>query len=265
MNDDDFIILVSRGSRHCWVSTCTVWPSHSKWLSRYSNESATNFVLSMTISLWKLFRWFRRLQLWATGDWQLHHDNMPSHASHLMQSFLMKHPITQVSQPSYSPDLAPWNFWLFPKLKSPLKGKRFQTIDEIQENRMGQLMAIRRTVWSPKVTTLKGLEVSSPKVPYHWNPFIYHSWNDKITRVENRSVVPMGWGCGGSGMVTIKWQQEGLCGDGNVLFLDCITVNILLWHSAVVFQGVSIKKNWKRVCGISLYYFLKLDMHLQLS
>ena len=34
-------------------------------------------------------------------------------------------------QPPYSPDLVPWNFWLFPKLKSPLKRKRFQTINEI--------------------------------------------------------------------------------------------------------------------------------------
>ena len=60
----------------------------------------------------------------------------------------------------YSPDLVPCNFWLFPKLKSPLKGKRFQTIDEIQENTTGQLMAIGRTVWGPEVPTLKGSEVS---------------------------------------------------------------------------------------------------------
>ena len=46
----------------------------------------------------------------------------------------------------YSPDLAPCNFWLFPKLKLPLKGKRFQTVDDIQENTMGKLMAIGRTV-----------------------------------------------------------------------------------------------------------------------
>ena len=62
----------------------------------------------------------------------------------------------------------------FPKLKSPLKGKRFQTVDEIQENTMRQLMAIPirfcsvlnsgrgtgRTVWGPKVPTFKGSEVS---------------------------------------------------------------------------------------------------------
>jgi hypothetical protein len=33
--------------------------------------------------------------------------------------------ISQVCQPHYSPDLAPCDFWLFPKLKSPLKGMRF--------------------------------------------------------------------------------------------------------------------------------------------
>ena len=60
----------------------------------------------------------------------------------------------------YGPYLAPCNFWLFPKLKSPLKGKRFQTIKEIQENTMRQLMAIGRTVWGFKVPTLKGTEVS---------------------------------------------------------------------------------------------------------
>ena len=73
---------------------------------------------------------------------------------------LAKYQITQVTQPHYSPDLVPCYFWFFPKLKSPLKGKKFQTIDEIQENAMGQLMVIGRTVRGPKVPTLKGTEVS---------------------------------------------------------------------------------------------------------
>ena len=61
--------------------------------------------------------------------------------------------------PSYSLDFAPCNFGLFPKLKSPVKGKRYQTIGAIQENMTGQLMVIGRTVWGPKVRTLKGTEV----------------------------------------------------------------------------------------------------------
>ena len=44
----------------------------------------------------------------------------------------------------YSSDWVPCDFWLFPKLKSPLKGKRFQTINEIQENMTGKLMVIQR-------------------------------------------------------------------------------------------------------------------------
>ena len=60
--------------------------------------------------------------------------------------------------PTPSPNMVPNDYWLFPNLKSPLKGKRFQTIDEIQENRTVQLMATGRTVWGPKVPTLKGTE-----------------------------------------------------------------------------------------------------------
>ena len=67
--------------------------------------------------------------------------------------------LTRWLSPPYNPDLAPCDFWLFPKLKLPLKGKGFQTVDEIQENMTGQLMAIGRTVWGPKVPTLKRTEV----------------------------------------------------------------------------------------------------------
>ena len=88
----------------------------------------------------------QKAQLWATGDWQFHHDNMPAHASHLMQIVLAKHQITQDTQSPYSPDLVPCDFWVFLKLKSLLKGKRFQTIDEVHENTMGQFMVSGRTL-----------------------------------------------------------------------------------------------------------------------
>ena len=122
----------------------------------------SNFALSFNIPPRKLLRWFRRLQLWATGDWQLHHNNTPAHTSHLVQSVLAKHQITQVTQPRYSPDLVPCDFWIFPKLKSPLKGKRIQTIQEIQENMTGQLMVTRRTVWGPRCLLWRGLRRHFP-------------------------------------------------------------------------------------------------------
>jgi len=36
-----------------------------------------------------------------------------------------------VPHPPYSPDLAPGYFFLFPKLKTTLKDRRYQTIEEI--------------------------------------------------------------------------------------------------------------------------------------
>ena len=37
--------------------------------------------------------------------------------------------IKTVPQPPYSPDLTPWDFWLFPKLR----GCRYETIEEMKE------------------------------------------------------------------------------------------------------------------------------------
>lgn len=87
----------------------------------------------------------KRQNLWDCSQWHLHHDNAPAHSSRLVQEFLAKHSITQVPQPPYSPDLAPCDFWLFPKLKSPLKGKRFQTVDEIKQNATRRLMDIPKS------------------------------------------------------------------------------------------------------------------------
>jgi hypothetical protein len=39
-----------------------------------------------------------------------------------------------MDQLPYSPDLAPCDFWLFPKLKNALKGQRFADIPDNQSN-----------------------------------------------------------------------------------------------------------------------------------
>ena len=41
--------------------------------------------------------------------------------------------IKAVSQPPYSQDLAPCDFWLFPKLKEKLRGFRYETLEEMKE------------------------------------------------------------------------------------------------------------------------------------
>ena len=41
--------------------------------------------------------------------------------------------IKTVPQPPYSPDLAPCEFWLFPKPKEKLRGCRYETIEVMKE------------------------------------------------------------------------------------------------------------------------------------
>jgi hypothetical protein len=53
-----------------------------------------------------------------------------------------KHQTSVVPRLPYSPDVAPADFFLFPKPKTALKGRRFQTIDEILEHAIRELRAI---------------------------------------------------------------------------------------------------------------------------
>jgi histone-lysine N-methyltransferase SETMAR len=73
----------------------------------------------------------KRPQKWANG-FVLHHDNAPCHTSLLIHQFLSDKNFTVCPHPPYSPDLAPCDFWLFPKLKLTMKGKRFASIPEIE-------------------------------------------------------------------------------------------------------------------------------------
>ena len=154
MNNDNFTVLVSGvGVVVDAIEWACVPCGHCIQNDWVEQRTCIRF---WNITPRKLLGWFRRPQLWATGDWQLHHDNVPAHAEFFGKA--SSHPGD--SAPPYSPDVVSCNFWLFPKLKSPLKGKRCWIIGEIQENTAGQLMAIGRTVWGSKVPTLKGTESS---------------------------------------------------------------------------------------------------------
>jgi len=76
----------------------------------------------------------KRPVLWENQTWMLHHDNAPAQASLLIHSYLAKHQTSVVPHSPYSPDLAPADFFLFPKIKTTLKGRPFQTFEEIQES-----------------------------------------------------------------------------------------------------------------------------------
>ena len=75
----------------------------------------------------------QRVRRDIADDWVLQHDNAPAHTALSIREFLAKKNISVLPHPPYSPDLAPCDFYLFPKLKSKLKGHHFGTMENIQK------------------------------------------------------------------------------------------------------------------------------------
>ncbi|UYV66003.1 hypothetical protein LAZ67_3006136 [Cordylochernes scorpioides] len=74
----------------------------------------------------------KRPERWQNNDWILHVGNARPHTVHVVLQFLAKHSTIQIPHPPYSPDLAPNDFFLYPKLKINLKGRKFDNVDMIQ-------------------------------------------------------------------------------------------------------------------------------------
>jgi hypothetical protein len=74
----------------------------------------------------------RRPELWREQTWLLQHENAPSHISALTQQFLAKQKMALNPHPTNSPHLAPCDFLLLPTINLKLKGRRFDTIEEIK-------------------------------------------------------------------------------------------------------------------------------------
>lgn len=82
--------------------------------------------------------------MWKNSSWLLNHDNAPAYTSLLVCEFLAKNNSVTMPQPPYSPDMAPCEFFLFPKIKRTLKGRCFTAIDDIKNSLLKELKAISK-------------------------------------------------------------------------------------------------------------------------
>lgn len=70
-----------------------------------------------------------------------HHDNAPAHTSKLCRNVLREFRWEILQHPPYSPDLAPSDFFLFPKLKEAIKGTRHVNKDAAKKAALDWLAA----------------------------------------------------------------------------------------------------------------------------
>jgi hypothetical protein len=86
--------------------------------------------------------WRKKPELWCADNWLLHDDNAPSHRALVTREFLAHNSIITLPHPACSPDLAPCDLFLFPKMKLQLQGHCFDRVEEIQwesQNIVGNL------------------------------------------------------------------------------------------------------------------------------
>ncbi len=62
----------------------------------------------------------------------LHHDNAPSHTAIPTLALIGESNLDMLSHPPYSPDLAPCDYFIFPRLKNDLRGHRFHSINDLK-------------------------------------------------------------------------------------------------------------------------------------
>ena len=75
----------------------------------------------------------QRVRRDIADDWVLQYDNAPAHTAPSIREFLAKKNVPVLPHPPYSPDIAPCDLYLFPKMESKLKGHHFGTMENIQK------------------------------------------------------------------------------------------------------------------------------------
>lgn len=84
-----------------------------------------------------------------------HHDNAPSHSSRVSQQKLTELRFQMLPHPPYSPDLAPSDYHLFPKLKTFLAGQKFGSNEEVIQEVNAYFEGLEETHFREGITNLE--------------------------------------------------------------------------------------------------------------
>ena len=121
-------------------------------------ESITAETYCATLAVLKERIRRKRKELWggARGEHSffLHHDNASPHTATPTLAFIGSSGIDMVPHPPYSPDLAPCDFFLFPRLKSFLRGHNHWNLPDLRTAVERSLQAIHPSEFSIAMHTL---------------------------------------------------------------------------------------------------------------
>ena len=99
---------------------------HTEFSEQGNTVNSTNYVNTLE----KLKARLRRVRSEKVSI--IHHDNARPHTSLDTRTTSDRLGLRTLPHPPYSPDLAPSDFFLFPKLKDYLKGNRYETDEDLK-------------------------------------------------------------------------------------------------------------------------------------
>ena len=169
---------------------CASWILATRSYGIYNKE----FYLEVMCRMRKAIRQ-KRIEFWKNQSWILQHDNAPAQTSMLVHESLAKNKSVIMFQPWYSPHLGFVYFFLFSKLKTPMKGKRFATTEEIKEKSQQKLFQ----KWY----------MILPVYCSNDFPFRLVLWSKLSQKVWN--VLPLLW--------SKRWHRKMFCLHGNKLHI----------------------------------------------
>jgi histone-lysine N-methyltransferase SETMAR len=82
-----------------------------------------NYIVEALGKFLKVFR--QKRPEMAAGDWWFHWDNAAVHTAAMVKDWMVARQFKVIEHPPYSPELAPADFFLFPKVKRELAGLTF--------------------------------------------------------------------------------------------------------------------------------------------
>jgi len=101
----------------------------TEWVTQEQTVVQHYYHLQVLTTLRKRVR-RKRPKLWENNSWMLHQDNTPAHNALSVKQFLAENRTPVLQHP---PLFARSRFfWLFPKLKSVLKGTHFESVEGVK-------------------------------------------------------------------------------------------------------------------------------------
>jgi len=108
--------------------------------------------------------WKKRPHFLGENTLIILHDNTWPHVADVVNQLLARWQWEVPYHPPYSPDISPCDFDLIPKVKEPLRGRRFKTIPDIID-------AVGRSVRTIKKT---GADKGIMRLPHRWECVLHN-------------------------------------------------------------------------------------------